>query len=140
MSIRDRYAELGVDVSMLDDIQLEGVTLDILAEFGELHPSVEQLEAIVRRHAEKSVPHEQAYEPPVPYKAILDFEAENHQWWRKARLIRERFAITTTRYSQLLNRAIDDPDAIRYAPVLTARLARLRDSRRQTRSGRRGTA
>lgn len=138
MSIRTQFLELGVDVTSLSDIQLEGVTLDILAEFGtEITPTVHQLQAIVDRHADKLVMHERAYVPRVPYRAILDFEAELHHAWTKDRLIRERFGITPTHYSLLLNRALDDPDAIRYAPALTARLTRLRDARRAKRTIRR---
>jgi hypothetical protein len=136
MSVRDRYADLGIDVSMLSEPQLEGVSLDILAEYGEIQPTIEQIEVIVarhQRHAELT-----AYEPSIDLCAVLDFEAENHPYWRKARLVRERFGCTMNRYQQLLLRAMDDPAAIRHAPALTARLRRIRDVRRALRTGWRG--
>ena len=71
-------------------------------------------------------------------RALLDFERE---WWRlaqpKARAIRERFALSPARYHQLLNRAIDLPEALAYDPMLVRRLRRLREARRRKRSARR---
>lgn len=71
-------------------------------------------------------------------RAVLDFE---RSWWQeggsKERLIRERFAISATRYQQLLMRAIDLPEALRYDPMLVRRLRRLRESRRRKRLARR---
>jgi hypothetical protein len=71
-------------------------------------------------------------------RAILDFE---RSWWLeggpKERKIRERFEISATRYQQLLMRAIDLPEALRYDPMLVRRLRRLRDSRRRKRLARR---
>lgn len=65
-------------------------------------------------------------------RAILDFET-TATWWRtagaKENQIRERFGITSTRYYQLLNRALDDPDAVAYAPTTVARLRRARGGR-----------
>lgn len=65
-------------------------------------------------------------------RAILDFET-TATWWRtagaKENQIRERFGITSTRYYQLLNRALDDPDAVAYAPATVARLRRIREGR-----------
>jgi hypothetical protein len=69
--------------------------------------------------------------------AILDLE---RTWWRQAgskeREIRERFGISPTRYYQLLNRLIDDPEAMRQDPMLVRRLSRLRASRSRARSHR----
>jgi hypothetical protein len=69
--------------------------------------------------------------------AILDFE---RTWWRhagsKERAIRERFSVSPTRYYQLLNRLIDNPEALRHDPMLVKRLRRLRASRSRTRSHR----
>jgi hypothetical protein len=69
--------------------------------------------------------------------AVLDFE---RTWWRhagsKERAIRERFAVSPTRYYQLLNRLIDDPEAMRHDPMLVKRLRRLRASRSRARSHR----
>jgi hypothetical protein len=71
-------------------------------------------------------------------RGILDFE---RSWWMeggtKQRRIRERFGISATRYQQLLMRAIDLPEALRYDPMLVRRLRRLRESRRRMRLARR---
>lgn len=71
-------------------------------------------------------------------RAILDFE---RSWWleggTKQRRIRERLGISATRYQQLLMRAIDLPEALRYDPMLVRRLRRLRESRRRMRLARR---
>ena len=71
-------------------------------------------------------------------RAVLDFE---RSWWleggTKQRRIRERFGISATRYQQLLMRAIDRPEALRYDPMLVRRLRRLRESRRRMRLARR---
>jgi hypothetical protein len=68
--------------------------------------------------------------------AILDFE---QGWWRqpgsKERAIRRRFGISAARYHQLLNRLIDEPEAMRYDPMLVRRLRRLREDRRAMRAG-----
>lgn len=71
-------------------------------------------------------------------RSVLDFE---RSWWLeggpKERRIRERFGISSTRYQQLLMRAIDLPEALRYDPMLVRRLRRLRESRRRKRLARR---
>jgi len=71
-------------------------------------------------------------------RAILDFE---RSWWleggTKQRRIRERLDLSATRYQQLLMRAIDLPEALRYDPMLVRRLRRLRESRRRMRLARR---
>lgn len=68
-------------------------------------------------------------------RELLDFEREA---WKlrmsKARAIRERFGFSTARYHQLLNRAIDRPQAIEYDPMLVRRLRRIRDARRRKRT------
>lgn len=64
--------------------------------------------------------------------AILRFE---QQWWccpgAKDVQIRVQFGLTTVRYYQRLNRLIDLPAAMATAPVLCARLRRIRDRRRE---------
>jgi len=69
-------------------------------------------------------------------KAILDFE---RTWWQlegsKESAIRERFAISTTRYYQLLNELLDLPDAAEYDPLVVRRLVKLRTRRRRARFG-----
>lgn len=69
-------------------------------------------------------------------REILDFE---RQWWKyagaKEDALRELFAMSPTRYYQLLNALIDHPDAEAYDPMLVKRLRRLRAARHRTRSG-----
>ncbi len=71
---------------------------------------------------------------------ILAFE---RSWWRspgaKEREILDAFAMSPTRYYQLLNELIDRPEAARFDPALVARLRRRRANRSTLRSGR-GTA
>lgn len=66
---------------------------------------------------------------------LLDFEREA---WKlrmpKERAIREHFGFSAARYHQLLNRAIDRPEALVYDPMLVRRLRRIRDSRRRKRT------
>ena len=67
-------------------------------------------------------------------REILDFERES---WKltipKQRAIRERFGFSAARYHQLLNRAIESPEALAYDPMLVRRLIRVRDARRRRR-------
>lgn len=71
-------------------------------------------------------------------QAILAFE---RQWWRyagaKEQSIRDEFAMSATRYYQVLNALIDRPDALAYDPMLIKRLRRLRATRQRTRAARR---
>ena len=68
-------------------------------------------------------------------RQILDFERES---WKlglpKERAIRERFGFSPARYHQLLNRALDLPEAVAYDPMLVRRLRRLREARRRKRA------
>ncbi|MET9329519.1 DUF3263 domain-containing protein [Tsukamurella sp. NPDC003166] len=65
-------------------------------------------------------------------RAILDFEAQ-HSWWRtagaKQNAIREQFGISGVRYAQLLNRCLDNPEALAHAPQVVNRLRRIRAGR-----------
>lgn len=65
-------------------------------------------------------------------RAILDFEKH---WWRyegaKVKAIRERFGLSPTRYYQVLNRLVDNPQALQEAPVVVRRLQRQRQNRRE---------
>jgi uncharacterized protein DUF3263 len=67
-------------------------------------------------------------------RQLLDFERES---WKltvsKERAIRERFGFSPARYRQLLNRAIDLPEALTYDPMLIRRLRRVREARRRRR-------
>jgi hypothetical protein len=69
---------------------------------------------------------------------ILAFE---RQWWRyagaKEQAIRELFAMSSTRYYQVLNALIDRADALAHDPMLVKRLRRLRTTRQRQRSARR---
>lgn len=69
---------------------------------------------------------------------ILDFERE---WWKyagaKEQAIRERFDLSPTRYYQLLNRIMDDDEALAYDPMLVKRLRRMRAARQRQRAARR---
>ena len=66
---------------------------------------------------------------------ILDFE---RQIWRnegaKELEIRERFALSATRYYQLLNELIDRPEAAEFDPLLVKRLRARRTKRARRRS------
>jgi len=66
-------------------------------------------------------------------REILAFE---RHWWRhagaKEQAIRDAFGLSPTRYYQLLNRLLDEPEALAHDPVLVARLRRLRASRTRT--------
>jgi len=67
-------------------------------------------------------------------RAILDFE---RSWWTesgpKEHAIRSRFALSPTRYYQVLNELLDVADAVVYDPLVVRRLRRGRDLRRRAR-------
>jgi hypothetical protein len=67
--------------------------------------------------------------------AVLAFEK---QWWKyagaKEQAIREIFGLTSIRYVQVLNTAIDKPAALAVDPMLVRRLRRLRGTRQRIRS------
>ncbi|HKA69962.1 MAG TPA: DUF3263 domain-containing protein [Actinomycetes bacterium] len=67
--------------------------------------------------------------------------ALERQWWKyagaKEHAIREQFAMSATRYYQLLNALLDRPEALAYDPMLVKRLRRLRSARARARSARR---
>jgi len=71
-------------------------------------------------------------------RRTLDLEA---CWWRyagtKESAIRDRFGEDTGAYYRRLGHLLDDPEAMRYAPVLVRRLRRQRALRIGSRSGRR---
>ena len=72
-------------------------------------------------------------------REVLDVERTS--WVRagvpKVALLRERLGLSPVRYHQLLNRAIDLPEALAYDPMLVLRLQRVRGARRRARSARR---
>ena len=67
-------------------------------------------------------------------RAILDFE---RGWWlvpsTKGDAIRYRLHLSPTRYYQLLNQLLDDPEADDYDPLVVHRLRRARQERRRAR-------
>jgi hypothetical protein len=69
---------------------------------------------------------------------ILAFE---RQWWKyagaKEEAIKELFAMSATRYYQVLNTLVDRPEALAADPMLVKRLRRLRASRQKARAARR---
>jgi hypothetical protein len=66
---------------------------------------------------------------------MLVFE---RQWWRRAgakeTAIRDLFAVTPTRYYQVLNALVNRPDALAADPLLVRRLRRVRAARQRQRS------
>lgn len=79
----------------------------------------------------------------VKQTMTLDFEAAHATTAtaaanaRKEIQIRELFTESAAVYYQRLNRLLDNPDALAYAPLLVHRLRRVRDARRAARSARR---
>ena len=71
-------------------------------------------------------------------RQILEFE---RQWWKyagaKEQAIRELFDMSATRYYQIINALIDNPDALAFDPMLVRRLRRMRAARQRARSARR---
>ena len=69
---------------------------------------------------------------------ILAFE---RQWWKfagaKEQAIRDEFQMSATRYYQVLNGLIDQPEALAQDPLLVKRLRRLRATRQRNRSAKR---
>jgi hypothetical protein len=67
--------------------------------------------------------------------------AFERQWWKyagaKEHAVREQFDMSATRYYQVLNALIDQPEAMAYDPLLVKRLRRLRTARQRARSARR---
>jgi uncharacterized protein DUF3263 len=67
-------------------------------------------------------------------RAILEFE---RTWWKgprpKHRAIRARFGLSASRYYEVLDRLIDEPDALAHDPMLVKRLRRNRAARRRQR-------
>ena len=68
---------------------------------------------------------------------ILDFE---RSWWKhagvKEQAIKDRFEMSATRYYQLLNDILEQPEAMAYDPILVKRLKRLRVYRQRQRVAR----
>lgn len=71
-------------------------------------------------------------------RQVLDFE---RQWWQyagaKEQAIKDTFAISATRYYQVLGGLLDRRAALAYDPMLIKRLRRARTARRRDRLTRR---
>ncbi|HXX91673.1 MAG TPA: DUF3263 domain-containing protein [Acidimicrobiales bacterium] len=67
-------------------------------------------------------------------RKILDFE---ESWWAhpgsKATAIRERLAMSPTRYYRILGELVESPEAMEHAPLLVRRLRLRRRERRRDR-------
>ena len=80
-------------------------------------------------------------EPPAAAPALTEREVQilafESKWWKhagaKEQAIRDAFALSSTRYYQLLNGLLDNPAALAHDPVLIGRLRRLRSTRARTR-------
>jgi hypothetical protein len=94
--------------------------------------------------AEEQTPHVPAPregEDPTPAPALTEREerilAFESKWWKhagsKEQAIRDTFALSSTRYYQLLNGLLDNPAALAHDPVLIGRLRRLRVSKSRRR-------
>lgn len=95
--------------------------------------------AAIPHQTEPAEPAEAAEEAAGPAlserdRQILAFEG---RWWKhagaKEQAIRDTFALSSTRYYQLLNAVLDNPAAMEHEPVLVGRLRRLRSTRARTR-------
>lgn len=83
--------------------------------------------------------------PPDPAAGLSEREGEilafERQWWRfagaKEQAIREQFALSPTRYYQLLNQLLEKPEALSADPMLVKRLRKLRAVRQRKRVARR---
>lgn len=86
----------------------------------------------------------QAFETTDLEPRDLEILAFERQWWKypgaKEAAIRERFAMSATRYYQVLGAIIDRPAALEADPMLVRRLIRLREGRQRQRSARRDGA
>ena len=83
--------------------------------------------------------------PPAPVEGLAEREIEvlafERQWWKyagaKEKAIRERFAVSSTRYYQILNQLIDKQEAMQADPMLVKRLRKMRTVRQRARAARR---
>ena len=101
-------------------------------------PGTERADAVPSSEAEQTPEPEGAADGEGEWRAILDFERE----WTgpsavKPLAVRARFGISSARYHQQLDRALERPDALAYDPTLVARLRRVREARRRKRFARR---
>lgn len=74
---------------------------------------------------------------------VLDIAETRFASWapgRKDQYIHDLVGYRSTRYYQVLNHLLDNPDALAYAPATVRRLWRLREERQRARSVRRLSA
>ncbi|TQL47049.1 uncharacterized protein DUF3263 [Homoserinimonas aerilata] len=74
----------------------------------------------------------------LPERELMVLAFERRPWRHpgaKEEAIRVELGLSTARYYQVLNAAIDSPAALKYDPMLIRRLRRLRDGRRRGVSG-----
>lgn len=67
---------------------------------------------------------------------ILRFENEGHGRNQREERVRAAFGLSLARYVQLLNRALDTPEALTIDPLTTRRLLRIRDHQARLRAAR----
>lgn len=82
--------------------------------------------------AHNSLPHARTPEEYVkpPLRDLLDFETRTFRTsGKKERAVRETFGLSYSRYHQLLNAAINDPEALALEPALVYRLREHRTTR-----------
>ena len=97
----------------------------------------EQQHVPAPREAEPAVTAPAAAPPAALTDRELQILAFESKWWKhagsKEQAIRDTFALSSTRYYQLLNGLLDNPAALAKDPVLVGRLRRLRSTRARTR-------
>ena len=81
------------------------------------------------------------HEPSGLTPRDLEILAFERQWWKyagsKEQAIKELFDMSSTRYYQVLNALLDNPEALEADPMLIKRLRRMRASRQRARTSRR---
>jgi hypothetical protein len=111
----------------------------VLVSWSVMQPAAEPTDEHPTDERTAEEPHVPAPRPADPAlsereQKILEFEK---RWWKhagaKEQAIRDAFALSSTRYYQLLNGLLDNPAALAHDPALVARLRRLRSTRARTR-------
>ncbi|GAA2550899.1 hypothetical protein GCM10010435_21300 [Winogradskya consettensis] len=99
--------------------------------------STEPQQAASTESQQVPAPREEAEPAPALTDRELQILAFEQKWWKhagsKEQAIRDAFALSSTRYYQLLNGLLDNPAALEHDPVLIGRLRRLRSTRARTR-------
>lgn len=96
---------------------------------------------MINHNAPKLVPTlENQFSLSAEDKSVLNFEAQD--WPNvtvKENAIDSQLKLSVTRYYLTLNSLIENPEAIKYDPILLSRLLRLRDNRDRNRNHRLGS-